>query len=215
MMRSIMLLLVLFPCFAFAQATKEDYGIYSQYLKEFRIESKTQINFVVRKSSADSTKYDYFAADIPGDIRKFLNGETASLPDFEHLFRDFTTTLIKDTSWVSLLAELNQKIKQKIEIENDFSPDLKTVIINDSIYEKYFKNVRSYKRIVKNWAHFHKQYPDPSALIAFSEIASDGERAIFYFTARRNVLIGEGDLVFFHKENNEWKYLYSAALWYN
>jgi len=212
--RLIIVILILFPCLAFAQATTEDYGIYSQYLKELQIE-RGQINFVIRKSTNYGGNYDDFAANIAGDIRKFLKGDEESRAYFEHVFQKFTPTLIKDTLWVSLLAELNQKIKQKFEMENNFSPDLNTVVINTHIYKRYFRHFKGFKRIEKCWIHFHKKYPKPAAMVEFSEIASDGQRAVFYFTMRCNPLCGEGDLVFFHKENNEWKYLYSAPLWFN
>jgi hypothetical protein len=211
-MRSIILILVLFPCLVSAQTTKDDYVIYSQYLKEFQIERKSKIDFVVRRS-AEYDDNDGLVVYVD-ELRQFLKNKT-SMPSVEFRFRKFTGTLIKDTLWVSLLAELDKKMKKSFEIEDSFSPDLKTDIINDKTYKKYFRNFKNFKHIERNWIRFHQQYPIPSIVIEFSAVASDGQRAVFYFSNRCNPLCGEGDLVFFYKENNEWKYLSHSALWYN
>ena len=100
-------------------------------------------------------------------------------------------------------------------IENNFSADLNTIIINKRTFNKYFKHSKSNKRIEKNWIRFHNTYKMPSALIEFSDIAKDEKHAVFYFSNRCGGLCGDGNLIFFINENGEWKLLKEIPLWYN
>jgi len=112
-------------------------------------------------------------------------------------------------------------MKRSFKIENNFSPVLQTTIIDTDQYNKYFKKFKTSKQIERNWQRFHKNYNissmynRSSILIEFSDIASDGKEAAFYFSWRCGGLCGEGDLVFFSKENGEWKFLHLTPLWYN
>jgi hypothetical protein len=215
MMRSIILPLILCRCLAYGQTTKEDYTIYSQYLKAFQtIKAVKKINFVVRESAEcysrghDTSEINDYAKKL----RAALKGDKAALQDVYFMFRSVIETFHKDTLWIPVIAELGRKMKRGYKIQNKFSPDLQTSVIDDHSYKKYFGNI---KHIDKSWNRFHKQYPMPSALTELSEIAGDGQRAVFYFSWRCGGLCGDGDLVFLYKENNEWKYLGVATLWYN
>ncbi|MFI5136347.1 MAG: hypothetical protein ACHQIM_00880 [Sphingobacteriales bacterium] len=215
-MKSILLLL-LFPCLAFSQATKGDYDIYSKYLKVFQANKKVEkICFVVNETTAYSQKY--FLPDVDQvvtDLTGYLKGDQTLLSEVSFTFRDVIHTLTKDTLWIPVIAELSQKIKQNFKIENNFSSDLQTIVIGNNTAKKYFRHSKTVKQIDRNWVRFHRKYPMPSALIELSEIASDGQRAVFYFSTRCGGLCGDSDLIFFSKENGEWKFLAKAPLWYN
>jgi len=217
MMRSIIIVLILFPTLAFSQPTKEDYGIYSQYLKVFQASKKVEkIYFVINEMTVNSqNNYLIDINSVVNDLRGNIKGDINGRSGVYSTFKDFAITLTKDTLWIPLIAELNQKMKRSFKIENNFSSDLQTIVISDTTAQKYFRHSKTSKQIERSWARIHKQYPMSSALIELSQIVSDGKRAVFYFSWRCGGSCGDGDLVFFRKENNEWKYLYSAALWYN
>jgi hypothetical protein len=216
MRKCIGLFLLLLPGVALAQVTTEDYAIYSQYLKIVQDSYKTEkVCFVVNETTAYSLKY--FPPEINDwveELRGYLKNK-ASMFYAEFTFKDFTKTIISDTLWVSMLADLDKKMRQPFKIENHFSPDLEIVVIDTNIYNKYFSHFKTVRRIDRNWTRFHKKYGTPAVLIEISPIATDGQRAVFYFSTRCNGLCGEGDILFFGKENNEWKFLKSAPLWYN
>ena len=181
MMRLIVWLLILFPCVAFSQAMKEDYGIYSQYLKVFQASKKVdKIYFVVNETTANNQNnylidINSIVNDLRGNIKRDINARSGVYSTF----KDFAITLTKDTLWIPLIAELNKKMKQGFKIENNFSSDLHTIVISDTTAKKYFKHSKAGKQIERKWARFHKQYPMPSVLIELSEIANDGQRVAF------------------------------------
>jgi len=213
--------LILLPGIALAQATKEDYAIYSQFLKIVQDSYKTgKVSFVVNETTAYRQKSKDIGIndDINEkvrDIRNYLAGNKNSAGYLTFSFRDFAKTLVTDTAWILLLDEVNRKMKQRFKIANNFAPDLQTNVVDEPICDKFFKHVKTVRQIDRNWARFHKKYGAVSALIELSPITSDGQRAVFYFSTRCGGICGEGDLVFFSKENSEWKFLYKAPLWYN
>ncbi len=213
-MRLISIALVLLPYFAFSQQTPGDYAIYSQYLKVFQSSKKVEKMYFVVKDLGDSVEYqDEGVIGTVKDLTLYLKGDkSVTFSDVYFTFRDILSTLKKDSLWIPVIDELSAKIKQKFEIENKFSPDLHTIIISEDTYHLYFRN---FNHIEKSWEHFHKHYPLPSALISLSKIAGDGTRTVFYFSERCGGLCGDGELVFFQKENGKWKFLAKSALWYN
>lgn len=216
-MKTLTLLLLLFPCIVSAQATTEDYAIYSQYLKTIQDSCKTgKVCFVANETTAYSQKFNLAGIDnIVRELRAYLKGDKNNMSYIYLTFKDFSRTMITDTLWVALLADLDKRMGQGFKIENHFSPDLQTAIIDTTIYNKYFSHFSAAGRIERNWIRFHKKYGTLSLLIELSPIVSDGQRAVFYFSKRCGGLCGEGDLLFFGKENNEWALLQRASLWYN
>jgi len=217
MKKYLLVILMLFPYVAFAQTTTEDYSIYSKYLNDFENNRKgTKLDLIVLDTMAWSLKYNEPAIDdIVADFRRYFRGDKSNFEYEYTLFREFTKALITDTLWISRLDDLNKKIKAGFKLENFFPIALQVKVINKHTFNKYFKFSDKRRQVERNWMRFHREYPMPSALIELSPIASDGTHAVFYFSMRCEGLCGEGDLVFFEKENGKWKSLYKAPLWYN
>jgi hypothetical protein len=210
-MRSVILILAFFPCLVFAQATKEDYAMYSQYLDLNQKDKSAQFNFIVRQSTDYIIKYDKTSInEMVNEFRGFTKEDKESIADLEALYRLFIPVLKTDTLWIPLIAELNQKMQYKFVVKNEFSPGLQTTVIRDHAYKKYFGK---HKNIKKGWERFHGHYGKISLLIDLSAIANDGKHAVFYFARRCGGLCGAGQLVLFYKENSEWKYLMTLNIW--
>lgn len=216
-MKFFIVILLLLPSIAIAQATAEDYSIYSKYLNDFRNEVKgTNMDLIVLDTMAWSLKFNEPSiSDIVADFRKYFKGDKSKF-DYEYiLFRKFTEILINDTLWISRIDDLDKKTKVGFRLENYFPTDLQVKVIDKRTFNKYFKFSDKGRQVERNWARFHREYPMPSALIELSPISSDDKRAVFYFSMRCGGLCGHGDLVFFEKENNGWTCLGHFPLWYN
>jgi len=209
-MRLIVLLLILLPCLAFSQATKEHYDIYSQYLKNYQAQRGKRMHFVVRESTDYFRKYDTTGIrEIINELRNYLKGDAVSRSDVAFQFQSFADTLKRDTTWMSLIAELDRKTKSELVLRNEFSKAIHTSIISNSTYENYFK-IKDFR---KGWTDFHKHYPKSAVMVEFSAIVSDGRHAVFYFIAKCGGLCGAGYMVFGYKENNKWKFIVTQPLW--
>lgn len=213
MMRFFILLFVLLPCLASAQATKEEYAIYSQYLKNNREGTSRPMDFVIRESTDYVRKYDKTAIkDIISNLRNYLSGDAAATSDVTFTYRSFADSLKKDTAWLSLLTVLDQKMKNQYNLKNNFSRSLHTGFLSNSDYAAWFSDPKERE---KGWAKFHQRYPKSAVMIEFSEIAlsANKQRGVFYFIKSCGSLCATGYIVFCYKENNEWKFIYTMSLW--
>lgn len=211
MRKCIALFLLLLPGIALAQATKEDYAIYSQYLKHYRAESAYKVNFIVRESTDYIRKYDSTGIkDIVTQLRNFLNGDPVSVSNVRFMYKAFADTLKKDTIWMPLITTLNQKMKSEFILKNKFSKSLHAGFISNNNYSTYFGNS---KELEKGWAKFHQHYTKSAVLVEFSAIAGDNKRAVFYFIEQSGSIGAKGYIVFCYKENNKWKFIPTLPLW--
>jgi len=213
MRKFIALFLLLLPGVAIAQATKEEYAIYSQYLKNYREESTRPMDFVIRESTDYGRKYDTTAIkDIISNLRNYLSGDAAAMSDVTFTYRSFADSLKKDTAWLSLLAALDQKMKKQFFLKNEFSKSLHTSLLTNSDYAALFSDR---KELEKGWAKFRGRYSKSAVMIEFSEIAlsANNQRGVFYFIKSCGSLSAAGYIVFCYKENNEWKFIYTQSLW--
>ena len=213
MTRTFIIALFLLPYLVCAQATKEDYAIYSKYLKNYNIEKGRKMTFVVRESTDYARKYDTTGIkDIITNLRNYLSGDAAATPDVTFTYRSFADSLKKDTKWLSLVTALDQKMKKKFILKNDFSKSLHTSLLSNSDYAAWFSD---HKQLEKAWAKFHDRYSKSAVMIEFSEIAlsANNQRGVFYFIKSCGSLCAAGYIVFCYKENNEWKFIYTLPLW--
>ena len=61
--------------------------------------------------------------DIVKELKGYINHDGTPLYLIDITFKKFTATLLKDTSWISLLSELDKKMNRSFKIENKFSPE--------------------------------------------------------------------------------------------
>ncbi len=213
MRKFIALFLLLLPGMVLAQATKEEYAIYSQYLKNYREETTRPMDFVIRESTDYARKYDKTAiTDIISNLRNYLSGDAAATSDVTFTYRSFGDSLKKDTTWLSLVTALDQKMKKQFNLKNDFSKSLHTGFLSNSDYAAWFSNPKEHE---KAWAKFHDRYSKSAVMIEFSAIAmaANNQRAVFYYIKSCGSLCAVGYIVFCYKENNEWKFIYTLPLW--
>jgi hypothetical protein len=209
-MRFFILLLLSFPCLLFAQATKEDYTIYSQYLKNYSLEKGHKMKFVVRESTDYDRKYDTAGIkDIVINLRKYLKGDVAAGAD-ANLFPPLADTLKKDTTWLSLIITLSEKIKDEFILKNTFSKSLHTDILTNSDYSTIFNNP---KDLEKEWVEFHQRYSKSAVIVEFSAITHNKNRAVFYFIKSGGSLGAAGYLIFGYKKGKRWKFILVQPLW--
>lgn len=207
MIRIFIISLFLLPCLVSAQATKEDYAIYSQYLQHVKTYLKGQADFVVRESTDYGRKDEADFTNVVTNLREFVKGDYSSL--FDYHCDTIVPILQKDTAWIGLVSLLNQKIKTRYVLKNEFATGLKLSVISNHDYVGYFGNG---KHLGANWRRFHKKYPIPAYLIDLSEIVKDNNHAVFYFSRRWDG-IGNGWLVLFYKDGSEWKFLQALHIW--
>jgi len=126
------------------------------------------------------------------------------------MYRSFADSLKKDTSWLSLVMALDQKIKKGYVLKNNFAKSLRTVILTNSDYNTMFNNPKDLK---KEWAQFHQRYSNSAVMLAFSAVVHDKRRAVFYFIKSCGSLCAEGYLIFGYKEGKTWKFIPVQPLW--
>jgi len=197
------------PCLCFGQKKTDDYTIYSEYLKAFQHQREGKYNFVVRVTPDYGPSKD--GSDLSAllqDFRDYLKGGKLTGSYFLKC-PQLVDTLKKDTLWLSLIAQLNGSLKKTHTIRNAFAKDIHVSMFTYSQYAEYFEN----KTIDEGWASFHEDYPGHSILTDISEIASDGKRAVFYFSWRCGGLCGDGSLVIFYKDASGWRYVCTVTLW--
>lgn len=210
-MRFIVLLLMLLPSVVSAQATKEDYAIYSQYLENYQKEKGRKIHFVVRESTDYLRKYDTAEINnIVVELRGFLNGDPVSVSDVKFMYKSFADALKKDTLWMPLLASLDKKTKSEFILEKKFSKNLHTVIISNNDLDTYFKKIKDFR---KSWADFQNYYSKRAVLVEFSDAITDGKRAVFYFVSKCGSLCGQGYIVFCYKKKGHWEFIPTFPRW--
>jgi hypothetical protein len=209
MRKLILIFSVLFPALAFAQTEKESYEIYSKYLQHVKWQCHGKADFVIRKSTDYGRKEDAYIPGVIDDLRGWYNHDPSSY-FHAYMYDSLMHQLKGDTTWVGLLEQLNQRIKKKFIVKNQFAPNLNVTVIRDGAYHnifgtyhKVFPKRRSPKKM---WAKFHKKYPIPAYLVDLSDVESDGNRAVFYFVRRWDG-IGNTDIIFFKKIGGEWQYV--------
>jgi len=202
-------IIILIPCLCFGQKNTSDYDIYSEYFRVFQKQHGGEYNFVIKvkpgyNPTEEDTGISSFLYDVRGDIKegKIPGSFVLNCPQL-------IDTLKKDTSWLLLIDQLNKGLKKQHTIRNAFSKDIRVSMFTYGQYAEYFEN----KEINEGWANFHDDYPGHSVLTTVSDIASDGRRAVFYFSWRCGGLCGDGSLVMFYKDASGWKYLCSITLW--
>jgi len=211
MIKILIVAAVCFPSLVFAQASKEDYAIYSQCLKNYQKEKDKKMYFVVKESADYIRKYDTVEIrNIIAELRGYLSGDLASATDVKFMYRSFADTLKKDTLWMPLLEQLDKKSKSEFVLENKFSKKLQTVMIRSEDADAFFIKVKDFR---KSWAAFQYHYSKRAVMVEFSEIATDGKRAVFYFVSKCGGLCGNGFIVFCYKENNHWKFIPTFPRW--
>ena len=210
MTKRVFIILLLMSGVVKAQNGTAVYGIYTQYLKQFKLDRKSEANFVITKSTYYGRKYDPYVKEVAGDLRACLNGDKSAVSTAVFSYGSFINILKTDTSWIALIDELAKKMKQKFVIKNKFPVDLGVTVINGHTYKRYFGDN---KNILKNWINFHDKYPKPAYLIDFSDIVSDSKHAVFYFAYRCGGLCGSGCLVLLYKEGADWKFLRTLHIW--
>lgn len=212
----------LLPYVVLGQAPINDYIIYSKFLKYFQADRKMEnFTFVINETPYFTEKYgplsdrDFQLNDFLDELRAYSKDKNKGYSDSYATFKDFTFTLIKDTLWFPVMTMFDKQFHSGYKIVDHFSPDLQIAIINKPTFDNYFRHMTNDRQIDRAWIRFHKKYSTYALLTELSKIASDGQRALFYFSFRCNGLCGEGDLVFFEKENDEWKCLGKFPLWFN
>jgi len=119
-----------------------------------------------------------------------------------------------DTAWIPLIDELCQTLDAGFILKNKFQNDIQLNLIRYNA-GKYFGRSEYSKQ---NYAHFKKRFHSklPLLLIRFSQIVSDGNRAVFYFSRHCNYdkFPDEGQLVLFYRKNSKWKFLGTIGLWH-
>jgi hypothetical protein len=196
------LLLLLTPAWLFAQTEQESYEMYAQYLHLVKAEVEPNATFVVREST------DYgrtIWSGIPLEVRIlrrwYKNGHSPSSGNAHY---DSLRQKIKhDTTWISLMVSLNEKMAQRYVIANRFSPDLHVTLMSGADYNKTFEGNGPAARL---WGKFEKKYRGSAYLIELSAMVSDGKRALFYISRAWGEKASETALVFFEKVNGKWVY---------
>lgn len=210
-MKTWIISLMMYPCLLLAQTKQDDYNIYSKYLKVYQNEKKAKLNFVVKESTDYGIKYNPTEIkDIADDLRGYLNGDKVSASNVLLLYREFAKTIKTNTLWIPLILQLHQQMQNEYILKNVFSNNLRVTVIGNHEYENYFK---SYKHLTEGWELFHHKFSNKAILIQLSQIASDGKRAVFYFSSQCGGLCGTGRLILFYKQNDEWEYFDTLSIW--
>ncbi|MBC8110477.1 MAG: hypothetical protein H7Y04_05400 [Verrucomicrobia bacterium] len=178
-------------------------------MKAYRKEQGEKVTkLVVRKSTDFNIKYGEGEINQVTEIlRDFVKGDIVAVNMANFQYGNLVDTVKKDTLWLSLIDTLNKKMQHRHRLKNEFTTDIQLSFINRT------RHFRNNKTVNKNWVRFYRKYPTAYALVEFSEVANDGERAIFYFAARRGGLWGRGDLILFHKIGFGWKFLGYLKIW--
>jgi hypothetical protein len=196
------LLLFFAPAWLFAQTEQESYGMYTQYLQSVKAEVEGNANFVVHESTAYGRAIDPgISLQVKILRRWYKNGHSSVSGNAQY---DSLREKIKDdTTWISLMIQLEEKMSQRFVVANRFLPDLHVTLISDEAYHKIFAGNGS---LNKEWGKFEKKYRDPAYLIDLSVVVSDGKRALFYSSRAWGGKAGYTSVVFFKKENGKWIY---------
>ncbi|MDR3490476.1 MAG: hypothetical protein P4M12_00370 [Gammaproteobacteria bacterium] len=176
--------------------------MYAQYLRLTKADIGGNMNFVVRESTDYGRTNDpgiYLAVKI---LRRWYKNGRPSVPGRAQ-YQALLGKIKNDTTWISLMLQLEEKMSQRFVVANRFSPDLHVTLISDESYHKIFNGKGS---LPKAWAKFERKYRDPAYLVDLSAVVSDGKRALFYFGRAWGSLAGYTSVVFFEKVNGKWAY---------
>lgn len=202
------LLVLLAPTLLFAQTEQDNYDMYAQYLQLVKAEVEGKANFVVREST------DYGRTNDPGIslavkiLRRWYKNGHPSVPGNAQ-YQTLLRKIKNDTTWISLMVQLEEKMSQRFVVANRFLPDLHVTLISDETYHKIFSGQGL---LNKAWGKFEKKYRDPAYLVDLSAVVSDGKRAVFYFSRAWGGLAGYTSVIFFEKENGKWIYFGSNVI---
>lgn len=194
----------------------EKYVIYSGYLqvvnKGYIEHIKENCVFVVKAAPTYEEGVDEDIAQINISLNDWktytrnINNEAvkATLGLFWWKIPD---SLKKDTLWFPLMDRLLESMKKKHYVKNSFTSDLHVSLLTYNDYTRYFDG-HSY-----DWGAFKENFGRYSELVDFSDVISDGKRAIFFCTEHYHDLGGSGNIVFFYKDASGWKYAGIWSLW--
>jgi hypothetical protein len=162
-----------------------------------KAEEKGNGIFVVCESTDYGRKFDSGIHLGVRDLRRwFKNGHSSLTGNAQY---DSIRQKIKsDTTWISLMVKLENKMSQRFLIANRFSQGLHVTIIGENAYNKIFRG--------DGWGRFHKKYRGTAALVDLSAVVSDGKRALFYFAQAWGGKEGNTSVIFFEKVNGKWIY---------
>ncbi len=191
---------------------KEKYEVFSSFLKYYKKENhKGRLRHLVVKeithynrNSSDGNYIKWIAKSLQSDKMKYWDLMPRIINRDEISFNEF----VKDTSWISLLINLDEKIQLDYFIKDEFNTSIKIEVISYNNFLSFFND-----DIDEGWNKFYKKYPKAKAVVEFSNIVHNNEYVIFYFAENRNGFYGSGKLVFFHKKNKKWKLFALLNLW--
>jgi hypothetical protein len=218
MKQSLVWLLILLPCFLKAQERKEDYTIYSRFLKIYQEKKTTKFCFVAEDSLGwEGTHFSDFINEFRENLEYYLQDDDstpASKRYLDDVSKELNAAHRIDTAWIPLIDKLCQTLDVGFILKNKFQHDLQIHVIHYDAEKYFIKNENSKPK----YAYFKKSFHSklPLLLIRFSQIVSDGSRAIFYFSTRCNCesIEHEGQLVLFYRKNSKWKFLGTIGLWH-
>lgn len=204
-------ILLLSPAFVLSQSLDEKYAIYSSYLrsvdKKYEENRKVNCTFVVRISSKDELIDNRESiAEIAKTWRGYLNGDKGSASDLLFEFRS-SMGIINDTLFLPLIEKLRDGLSKSQPLKSRFASDLHVFMLTYSEYSRYIDGHNF------DWEVFHQTYSRYSELVDFSNVFSDGKRALFYCSRRYNPLGGVGELVFYYRDQNGWHLSGIVNLW--
>ena len=168
---------------------------------------KVNCTFVVRISSKDELIDNRESiAEIAKTWRGYLNGDKGSASDLLFEFRS-SMGIINDTLFLPLIEKLRDDLSNTHPLKSRFTSDLHVFMLTYSEYSRYLDGHNF------DWALFHQTYSSYSELVDFSNVFSDGKRALFYCARQYNALGGVGELIFYYKDQNGWHLSGVVNLW--
>ena len=211
MKKLLVFILLLSPVLVLSQSLDERYIVYSNYLKsidsKYQENSKGNCTFVVRISSNDELNNNRKSiAEIAKTWRGYLKGDKASVSDFLFEFRS-SMSIVNDTLFLPLIEKLRDDLSNTHPLKSRFTSDLHVFMLTYSEYSRYLDGHNF------DWALFHQTYSSYSELVDFSNVFSDGKRALFYCARQYNALGGVGELIFYYKDQNGWHLSGVVNLW--
>lgn len=173
------------------------------------------INITTNESDIiPNSEYEVYSSVIlsenyPQSVNKIVIHQLTSNStgcDTYDCFQNFKNYTLKNDSM--LVDDFKNKNAKAYELENKFSIPQTVILISDGELNEIFQNN-------KGWGAFYEKYPNSSGVISISRAGfnSNQTQAILYYGYQREMLDGEGYLIFLTKDEGKWIVKEKVGLW--
>jgi len=213
-MKRHLLLVVLYltPLSGFCQemTEKEKYTLFSTYLSSYPESADAKVKKLLIKETIPSGSTRDMAGQVSETCRAAVKGDIAMKHTAEFQYPHLIEVLQQDTLWFALLDELHLKMQKDFRIHHQFTTPIDITVIAQKKIENIFRRAGPKK---DGWKKLFRFYPRAYALVELSDVAGDGERALFYTASRRGGLYQKLISLHYEIHNGVWQLFSTAQLW--